>query len=119
VRDFIGLAAEQIRRELLDLARRYKGVRFVRAPGGTDTPPPEPAAPEPDPAELERWCALHEAVAQLPAEEREVVGLAFYHGWTQARIAELFGVDERTIRRWWRSACQRLNAMLGSDLPTP
>jgi RNA polymerase sigma factor (sigma-70 family) len=37
-------------------------------------------------------------------QEREVVGLIFYHGWTQAQTAELFGVDERTVRRRWRSA---------------
>ena len=28
--------------------------------------------------------------------------LTFYHGWTQAEIAELFQVDERTIRRRWQ-----------------
>ena len=33
---------------------------------------------------------------QLPIEEQEVVGLTFYNGWTQAQIADLFGVDERT-----------------------
>jgi RNA polymerase sigma factor (sigma-70 family) len=54
---------------------------------------------------------------QLPAEEREVVGLTFYHGWTQAQIAELFGVDERTIRRRWRAACLRLQDLVGADLP--
>jgi DNA-directed RNA polymerase specialized sigma24 family protein len=41
----------------------------------------------------------------------------FYHGWTQAQIAELFEVDERTIRRRWQSACLRLNELVGGDLP--
>jgi DNA-directed RNA polymerase specialized sigma24 family protein len=36
---------------------------------------------------------------QLPAQERGVVSLMFYHGWTQPQIAELFQVDQRTIRR--------------------
>ncbi len=53
---------------------------------------------------------------QLPVEEREVVGLVFYHGWTQAKIAELFDVDERTIRRRWSSACERLRELVGGDL---
>jgi RNA polymerase sigma-70 factor (ECF subfamily) len=66
---------------------------------------------------LERWTAFHEAVERLPAEEREVVGLVFYHGWAKVQIAELFGVDERTVRRWWRSACVRLNEALGGELP--
>ena len=52
-------------------------------------------------------------VSQLPVEQREVVGLVFYHGWTQAKIAELFGVDERTIRRRWSSACQKVRELVG------
>jgi RNA polymerase sigma factor (sigma-70 family) len=52
-------------------------------------------------------------VDRLPAEEREVVGLVFYHGWTQAQIAELFAVDERTVRRRWRRACGTLRDLLG------
>jgi RNA polymerase sigma-70 factor (ECF subfamily) len=123
-RDFIGLAAAQIRRELLDLSRRY--ARSPKgSPGQPDTLPPpgdtglqvpaEPAA-EVDP-ELDRWAAFHEAVEKLPATEREVVGLVFYHGWTQAQVAELFGVTERTVRRWWHSACVRLKESLGDTFP--
>jgi RNA polymerase sigma factor (sigma-70 family) len=54
----------------------------------------------------------------LPAEEREVVGLVFYHGWTQAKVAELFQVSERTVGRRWHSACLRLQQLLNSQLPT-
>ena len=46
-----------------------------------------------------------------------MVGLIFYHGWTQAQIAELFDVDEWTIRRRWRSACRHLSEALGGRLP--
>jgi DNA-directed RNA polymerase specialized sigma24 family protein len=46
-----------------------------------------------------------------------VIGLAFYHGWTQAQMAELFGVDERTIRRRWQSGCLLLNHLVGERLP--
>ena len=44
--------------------------------------------------------------------EREVVGLVLYHGWTQVQVAELFQVDERTIRRWWESAHVRLHRVM-------
>jgi RNA polymerase sigma factor (sigma-70 family) len=47
--------------------------------------------------------AFHAAVEQLPDAEREVVELTFYHGLTQPEIAELLGVDERTVRRRWRA----------------
>jgi RNA polymerase sigma-70 factor (ECF subfamily) len=70
-----------------------------------------------DPADLDRWHALHEAVEKLPAELREVFGLTFYHGWTQAEIAELLGVSDWQVRRLWRRACLRLHEMLGGDLP--
>ena len=115
-RDFFNLAAEQIRRQLIDLARQYRRVPVQALPvgdsSGDGSDPPAPAG-----TDLERWEHFHEAVAKLPAEQREVIGLTFYHGWTQARIAELFGVDERTIRRRWREACRALDKELGGKLP--
>ncbi|HVL14828.1 MAG TPA: sigma-70 family RNA polymerase sigma factor [Gemmata sp.] len=118
VRDFFNLAAVHIRRELLDLARRGRTRRTVRldACGSSSPHTPEPAAPDEYGPEAERWVRFHESVDRLPTEEREVVGLVFYHGWTQERIAELFGVDERTIRRRWAAGCQRLRDM-DSDVP--
>ena len=53
----------------------------------------------------------------MPAEEREAFSLTFYHGWTQAQIADLFGVDERTARRRMRRAVDLLSAALGDRLP--
>jgi RNA polymerase sigma-70 factor (ECF subfamily) len=124
-RDFFGLAAEQMRRELLDLARRYRGPHgpgriLLGAAGGLPGESSAPAWEPADPAaedDLERWEHFHEAVARLPPEEREVVSLSFYHGWTQGEIADLFEVDERTVRRRWRSACARLHELLGGNLP--
>jgi RNA polymerase sigma-70 factor (ECF subfamily) len=118
-RDFFNLAAVHIRRELLDLARRCKGKAWVPLDLPEDSSHPtrcaEPEAPPPEDFDL--WVRFHEAVDELPVEEREVVGLVFYHGWTQVRIAELFDVDERTIRRRWSSACERLRALVGRDVP--
>jgi RNA polymerase sigma-70 factor (ECF subfamily) len=118
-RDFFNLAAAHVRRELLDLARRYarrqrpgSGVGFDEdselAPAVADSLPPD---------ELELWTRFHEAVEQLPADEREVFSLTFYHGWTQAQIAELFDVNERTIRRRWQAACIQLSRLVDGQLP--
>jgi RNA polymerase sigma factor (sigma-70 family) len=112
-RDFFNLAAVHIRRELLDLARHYRRRPDVPA-GGEHAEVADVAAPRDD---LDRWATFHERVEQLPAREREVVGLIFYHGWSQAEIASLFQVDERTVRRRWQSACLRLNEALG-ELPS-
>jgi RNA polymerase sigma-70 factor (ECF subfamily) len=115
-RDFFNLAAVHIRRELLDLARSSRNRKHIPFdPLESDVPnAPEPSAPDDSGPESEQWVRFHEAVEELPVEEREVVGLVFYHGWTQDRIAELFQVDERTIRRRWASACQRLRQMIGT-----
>ena len=43
--------------------------------------------------------------------------MRFYGNLTQAEIAELFQVTERTVRRYWQSACVRLNEALGGVLP--
>jgi len=120
-RAFFSLAAELIRRELLDLARHFyssKGMGNQKSsPGLEDTSVlHEPAAPAEDP-ELDKWCGFHDAVARLPAEEREVVGLIYYHGWTQAQVAELFQTTERTVRRRWQAAMLKLHDSVGERNP--
>jgi RNA polymerase sigma factor (sigma-70 family) len=116
-RDFANLAALHIRRELLDLTRHFRTLtkRGVQE-GNADllAQAPVPAGLDDD---LDLWAAFHEQVGQLPVKEREVVSLWFYHGWTQPQMAELFQVDERTVRRRWRAACLRLAEVLGGRLP--
>jgi RNA polymerase sigma-70 factor (ECF subfamily) len=119
VRDFFGLAAEQMRRELLDLARRYRsrrvyGPSHLAGPQGSHAggTAPEPPAAEEDPDELDRWCAFHEAVDRLPVEQREVVGLIYYQGWTQAEVAEHMNMSKRTVQRHWAAAMLKLHALL-------
>jgi RNA polymerase sigma-70 factor (ECF subfamily) len=113
-RAFFNLAAELIRRELIDLARHFYGAEGMGAHHdsqviGDSSNGVALVDDRDDAAEIEKWCSFHQHVEELPIEEREVVGLVFYHGWKQAQVAELFGVSERTIRRWWESALHRLN----------
>ncbi len=128
VRGFFGLAATQIRRELLDLARHYRGPQGLGANQASNHAPgrapqrPDPADDSPGPADaaadLDRWVAFHQAVDGLPDEERDAFGLLFYQGWTQAEAAEVLGVSERTVRRHWQAACVRLSEALGGDFPS-
>lgn len=121
-RGYFGLAAEQLRRTLLDLARHYQGAFGLgrhhdsRDVGGVEDQSDSPRRSR-DEDDLDRWVELHEAVGNLPVAERETFMLSFYHDWTQGRIAELFQVDERTVRRRWQSAVLLLSAALGGDLP--
>jgi RNA polymerase sigma-70 factor (ECF subfamily) len=120
VRDFFRLAAEQMRRELLDLARRYRSRR-LQGPGRTGEPgtsgqevasPERPDALE-DPNDLEKWCAFHEAVERLPAEQREVVGLIYYHGWAQeVEVAEHLRISKSSVQRHWAAAMVTLQDRL-------
>jgi RNA polymerase sigma-70 factor (ECF subfamily) len=119
VRDFFGLAAVQMRRELLDLARHHHSRQMhglshaMGAAGrGSGAAVPDPLEVAEDPEELEKWCAFHEAVERLPLEEREVMGLIYYHGWTQAETAEHLCVSKRSVQRHWSAAMLKLHALL-------
>jgi RNA polymerase sigma factor (sigma-70 family) len=123
-RAFYALAAEQMRRELIDLARRCHGVHGP-ACGSVDSLSEEEDTDTVEAIDeiaahlngeqeedLEQWAQFHEMVARLPVEEREVVGLIFYHGWDQARVAELLHTTDRTVRRRWASAMEKLRTAL-------
>jgi RNA polymerase sigma factor (sigma-70 family) len=114
-RDFFNFAAVHIRRELIDIARYFRNRKWgpLDPPRGSGSGRgrEEPTAPVAH--DFEWWERFHEAVEKLPAEEREVVGLVFYHGWKQNEIAELLNVSERTVRRWWAAAVERLQKMVG------
>lgn len=119
VRDFFGLAAEQMRRELLDLARHYRvrqmqRLRCAADPEGSSAAATvlEPRAEAEDRDELEKWCAFHETVERLPVEEREVVGLIYYHGWTQSEVAEHLHMSKRSVQRHWSAAMLKLHELL-------
>jgi RNA polymerase sigma factor (sigma-70 family) len=124
-REFYNLAAEQIRRELLDLTRYFRSRPCVYRNELTDSSIDRHASVTfsdatlgSDRDEIERWQALHEAVELLPALEREVFGLVFYHGWTQRQIAELLQVSERQVRRLQAAALLKLSKQLGGELPS-
>jgi RNA polymerase sigma-70 factor (ECF subfamily) len=122
--DFFRLAALQIRRELLDLARRYAGARRVEAsslPSSREIQWPAGGANPPDstydPVRLEIWTEFHRAVEALPADNRAVFDLLFYQGLSQAESAAVLGVAESTIKRRWRSARMQLVQALDGRMP--
>jgi RNA polymerase sigma-70 factor (ECF subfamily) len=128
VRSFINLAAVQIRRELIDLARHYRGPRGSerhhgsQAQAGSDGSgslrgPPEGADDTDDPASLAIWTEFHEQIEALPEQEKDVFDLLYYQGLTQAEAAALLGVTERVVKYRWRSARLKLDEMLGGRLP--
>jgi RNA polymerase sigma factor (sigma-70 family) len=123
-RAFLGLAAVQIRRKLLDLARHYRLENQACSPnerqsqaeraeqGSIDSVPHLTAGP----ATLQRWTEFHQLVEQLPTEEREVMDLLYYQGMSQSEAAQILEVSERTVKRRWREARLRLHKLLGDSL---
>ncbi|MGL4421832.1 MAG: RNA polymerase sigma factor [Gemmataceae bacterium] len=123
-REFLGLAAEQIRRELIDLARQLYGPQGLGANhasryGAEGSGDPLAAQPErtDEPSLLGAWCEFHEQVRGLPPDEREVIDLLFYQELTQAQAAALLQVTVRTVQRRWQSALLRLHSVLKSQWP--
>lgn len=96
---FIHIASAQIRRILVDHARRRN--RHKRGGGLIRVTLSESVAQAPDDFDL---VELDTALDRLNAEsavDRQIVELKFFGGLTEAEIAEALGVSERTVRRKW------------------
>ncbi len=124
--DFFGLAALQVRRELIDLARELYGPQGHGARhashGGESGAGPTPAPLEPsdtthDPARLAAWTEFHQRVEALPEEDRAVFDLLWYQELTQAEAAAVLDISERTLRRRWRLARVKVYAALNGGPP--
>jgi RNA polymerase sigma-70 factor (ECF subfamily) len=61
---------------------------------------------------------VHDALATLPDGEREAVELAYLHGHSYRRVAELLGAPEGTVKSRIRSGLSRLRvAMQAANAP--
>ncbi len=118
------LALTQVRRQLYDQARQVTrkmksnndGLnQLVTSDSSIDYS--EHIEQTVTPAQLDRWTSLHEHAEKLPIREREAFSLTYYHNWSTVQIGELFHVDDRTVRRWYQSACEALREQLGADAP--
>lgn len=123
-RHFFRLAALQIRRAIIDMARHYQGPQGLGAnhhtQGGRSDQAATPAAYDPaeethDPSKIAQWRDFHARVEQLPSEEREVFDLLWYHDLSQDEAASVLNVNVRTIRRRWRAARLQLHDVLIDD----
>ena len=114
---FYGLAALQLRRELIDLARSLFGPQGVGTNNVAtvhDEQTPAPSTADCD--SLQRWAAFHEAIAQLPESQREVVDLLWYGGTTQTEAAARLGISIATVKRRWQSARLKLCELAESPI---
>lgn len=117
-RHLLRLCAVQIRRELLDLARKYTSPEsfashhetnsFVTEDGVMMRVEQSQDAAIESCEQLEPWTRLHAVIATLSTEDREIFDLVWFLGATQHEVAAMTGSSERTVRRQWEAIKRRL-----------
>lgn len=92
--------------------RGYRPTAFGAYDEGRD--PPEDTAAEPSPFSDPLWYdgqILRRLLTRLPAEQRELVELAFFRGYTHSELAELLGLPLGTVKTRLRAGLQKLRAL--------
>ena len=103
---YFRLAATNMRRELIDLARHYYGPLGLGANYSTpnaknlhDLDGEHFASERDDPARLIVAREIHEVVERLPSEIREVAEFCWYLGMTKPEVANTLGLSLSTVKR--------------------
>lgn len=82
-----------------------------------------PASPASEVLKQERAAHIREAIGALPEDQRQVVELAYFGGWTQVEIAERLGLPVGTVKSRARLALVKLRSQVDhsvgprNDLP--
>ncbi len=97
----------------IDAARRTQFA--LRAPDPTDEPPAAPTADVILVAE-QRGARVGAALATLPAEQLDVIRLAFFDDRPHAEIERVLGIPLGTVKSRLRLAMSRLRKLLEDDL---
>ncbi len=100
-----------IRRTAADMGRPRFWERWLGTPPSRE-PPSEAADPGSALEESEQQWLLRHALAQLPARQREVLLLVFYHEHTIEEAAEVMGIGLGSARTHYARGKDRLRTVL-------
>lgn len=127
VRAFFGLAATQVRRTLIDLVRHHFGPHGQATHHDSDQRTgttnsgfrlAQHQSESAEPATLDAWARFHEAVEQLPDEERSVFEMIWYAGMEQTHVAAVVGLSLSTVQRRWYRARFLLQQSMSGEWPS-
>lgn len=99
---FLGVAAQAMRRILVDHARRKSAQK--RGGDGVRVTLADVAAKESNEVDLVRLDVALEKLAALDERQARMVTMRFFAGLTVEEAAEALGVSEKTIKRDWAAA---------------
>jgi RNA polymerase sigma-70 factor (ECF subfamily) len=106
------------RHHAIDVLRR-RSVRPDQYAVDWEDAIPDPVSPEHNPQEFAEISQQRErvqaALAQLPADQRQALTLAYYSGYTQRQIAEVLKQPLGTIKTRLRLALQKLRDFLRDE----
>jgi RNA polymerase sigma-70 factor, ECF subfamily len=104
---------------VVNRARNYRrGEKRLESRGAAKEGCAQPSVPEPEPWAIlsEELQLLHEAMAQLPDEQREAVALHEGAGMTFPEIARLQSVPVNTVQGRCRYGLNKLRSLLNSEV---
>jgi RNA polymerase sigma-70 factor (ECF subfamily) len=108
---FLGVAAQAMRRILVDHARRKSAQK--RGGDGLRVTLGDVAAKESNEVDLVRLDVALEKLAALDERQARMVTMRFFAGLTVEETAEALGVSEKTVKRDWAAAKAWLHRELG------
>lgn len=99
------------RNAIVDRARARRDSTFADPPDAADS------GPGPGDRAESAWVSwrVHRAVEDLPANEREVLELAYWSGLSQSEVAQFLGLPLGTVKTRTRTALARLADLLESE----
>lgn len=125
-RHLFHLMAMQVRRELLDLTKRYAAQHSFARQHETNALPGRSElvkvdiAPDPEQTtsdQLSSWTDFHAAASTLEEHERELFHLVWYLGMNQEEAASVIGCSVRSVARRWELTKKHLLRRLGGQAP--
>ena len=109
------------RHHAIDVLRR-RSVRLDQYAVNWEDALPHPESPEHDPQEFAELSQQRErvqaALAQLPADQRQALAMAYFSGYTQRQIAEVLKQPLGTVKTRLRLAMQKLRDFLRDEQDT-